>query len=227
MTASPPASTTGRWPAEVDLAAPPTRRGALEDARPAQDRRGEPRPARPAGQGVRRRPSCTTWPGRACCTPGCCASRGRKARLAALDEAAIRHAAGGADRHPARGPVRRLLCASERRPQRRASPPPSRRAQWDGARDLAPALSETGVAEGACRATASLGRPRARSLQPPPPSPPAYSRPYIAHGSMGPSCGLAVCEDGELTVWTHAQGVYPLRDAAGPGLRPGARRRSR
>ena len=28
---------------------------------------------------------------------------------------------------------------------------------------------------------------------------------------MGPSCGLAVFDGGELTVWTHAQGVYPLR----------------
>jgi CO/xanthine dehydrogenase Mo-binding subunit len=28
---------------------------------------------------------------------------------------------------------------------------------------------------------------------------------------MGPSCGLAVFEGGQLTVWTHAQGVYPLR----------------
>ncbi len=28
---------------------------------------------------------------------------------------------------------------------------------------------------------------------------------------MGPSCGLAEMKDGKLTVWTHAQGVYPLR----------------
>ena len=27
----------------------------------------------------------------------------------------------------------------------------------------------------------------------------------------GTSCGLAKIEDGPLTVWTHAQGVYPLR----------------
>jgi CO/xanthine dehydrogenase Mo-binding subunit len=38
-----------------------------------------------------------------------------------------------------------------------------------------------------------------------------YSRPYIAHGSIGPSCAVAWFEDGRLTVWTHAQGVYPLR----------------
>jgi CO/xanthine dehydrogenase Mo-binding subunit len=28
---------------------------------------------------------------------------------------------------------------------------------------------------------------------------------------MGPSCGVAQFQDGGLTVWTHAQGVYPLR----------------
>jgi CO/xanthine dehydrogenase Mo-binding subunit len=28
---------------------------------------------------------------------------------------------------------------------------------------------------------------------------------------MGPSCGLAIYDGDELTVWTHAQGVYPLR----------------
>jgi nicotinate dehydrogenase subunit B len=40
-----------------------------------------------------------------------------------------------------------------------------------------------------------------------------YSRPHIAHASIGPSCGLALYRDGHLTVWTHCQGVYPLRAA--------------
>jgi CO/xanthine dehydrogenase Mo-binding subunit len=30
---------------------------------------------------------------------------------------------------------------------------------------------------------------------------------------MGPSCGLALFRDGRLSVWTHCQGVYPLRGA--------------
>jgi nicotinate dehydrogenase subunit B len=38
-----------------------------------------------------------------------------------------------------------------------------------------------------------------------------YSRPYIAHASIGPSCALAQMQDGRLTVWTHSQGVFPLR----------------
>jgi CO/xanthine dehydrogenase Mo-binding subunit len=39
-----------------------------------------------------------------------------------------------------------------------------------------------------------------------------YTRMHIAHASVAPSCGLAVYRDGRLQVWTHSQGVYPLRD---------------
>jgi nicotinate dehydrogenase subunit B len=38
-----------------------------------------------------------------------------------------------------------------------------------------------------------------------------YSRPYIAHASIGPSAALAVWEGGRLTVHSHTQGVFPLR----------------
>ncbi len=38
-----------------------------------------------------------------------------------------------------------------------------------------------------------------------------YTRPYQAHASIGPSCAVAQWRDGALTVWTHSQGVFPLR----------------
>src|SRR5262245_25472147 len=38
-----------------------------------------------------------------------------------------------------------------------------------------------------------------------------YTKPYLAHGSIGPSAALAEFKDGKLTVWTHSQGVFPLR----------------
>jgi len=38
-----------------------------------------------------------------------------------------------------------------------------------------------------------------------------YTKPYMAHASIGPSCALAQWQDGKLTVWTHSQGVFPLR----------------
>ena len=40
-----------------------------------------------------------------------------------------------------------------------------------------------------------------------------YTRGYLAHASISPSCGLALFKDGHLTVWTHCQGVFPLRAA--------------
>jgi len=47
-----------------------------------------------------------------------------------------------------------------------------------------------------------------------------YSRPFLAHGSIGPSCAVAVYEPtGTVTVWTHSQGVFPLRGALAEMLR--------
>ena len=38
-----------------------------------------------------------------------------------------------------------------------------------------------------------------------------YFKPYQAHGAMAPSCAVALDDSEHLTVWTHSQGVYPLR----------------
>ena len=38
-----------------------------------------------------------------------------------------------------------------------------------------------------------------------------FTRPFQCHGSLGPSCAVAQWQGGKLTVWTHSQGVYPLR----------------
>src|SRR5258708_14002925 len=38
-----------------------------------------------------------------------------------------------------------------------------------------------------------------------------YTRPFQVHGSIGPSCAVAQWREGKLTVWTHSQGVFPLR----------------
>jgi len=40
-----------------------------------------------------------------------------------------------------------------------------------------------------------------------------YTRGHLAHASIAPSCALALYRGGHLTVWTHCQGVYPLRAA--------------
>ncbi|MBB6354295.1 molybdopterin cofactor-binding domain-containing protein [Aminobacter aganoensis] len=38
-----------------------------------------------------------------------------------------------------------------------------------------------------------------------------YSRQHVAHASIGPSCALAQFDAGRLTVWSHSQGIFPLR----------------
>ena len=53
--------------------------------------------------------------------------------------------------------------------------------------------------------TANPGRESAQSLRA------SYSRPYLAHASLAPSCALARFDGAELAVWSHSQGIYNLR----------------
>ena len=39
----------------------------------------------------------------------------------------------------------------------------------------------------------------------------AYTKPYIAHASIGPSCAIARWKGAKLELWTHSQGVFGLR----------------
>ena len=50
-----------------------------------------------------------------------------------------------------------------------------------------------------------------------------YSRPFLAHASMAPSCAIARWDAGSITVWSHSQGIFALRAgiAAGLGIDPG------
>jgi CO/xanthine dehydrogenase Mo-binding subunit len=47
--------------------------------------------------------------------------------------------------------------------------------------------------------------PAARTLEA------TYTRPYIAHASLAPSCALARWDGGRLEIWSHTQGIYNLR----------------
>jgi CO/xanthine dehydrogenase Mo-binding subunit len=47
----------------------------------------------------------------------------------------------------------------------------------------------------------------------------AYSRPFLAHASIAPSCGIARWdEDGTVHVWSHSQGIHQLRGAVAAAL---------
>ncbi len=41
----------------------------------------------------------------------------------------------------------------------------------------------------------------------------SYFKPYIMHASIGPSCAIALYDQSVLHVWSHSQGIYPLREA--------------
>ena len=45
-----------------------------------------------------------------------------------------------------------------------------------------------------------------------------YTRQFLAHASLAPSCAVARCDNGKYTVWTHSQSIYPLRVELAPAL---------
>jgi nicotinate dehydrogenase subunit B len=60
------------------------------------------------------------------------------------------------------------------------------------------------------------GAPATRTLEA------AYSRRFIAHAAIGPSCAVAQWSADKLHVWSHTQGVYPLRRDLAKALRMAA-----
>jgi nicotinate dehydrogenase subunit B len=135
----------------------------------------------------------------------------RAAKLAAMDEAAIRKAAGGAMDIVRVGDFVGFVAADETAVQRAAVAAPAH-ARWTGVRVLTPLQQEAawfrdqpsddrhfGDAAPASDAGTVVSE--------------TYSRPFVAHAALAPSCGLAEYRDGHLSVWSHTQGVYPLRNS--------------
>jgi len=137
----------------------------------------------------------------------------RGATIAKVDEAALRRAAKGPIEIVRHGNFLAILGADETVVEAVAAVAPDHVA-WDGLDPINPYQEE---------ARWLLQQPSIdRTIGPPPPAEPTpattrheatYTRMHIAHASVAPSCGLAQYRDGRLTVWTHSQGVYPLRDA--------------
>ncbi len=134
----------------------------------------------------------------------------RGARLAALDEAALRRGERGEFRIVRVGDLVAFVGSDETVVQRAASVAPLH-AKWD---NVAPITTEQQ------EAAWLVGQPshdRVLGTEAPPATAnvmsASYSRPYIAHASIAPSCALAEYRNGHLSVWSHTQGVYPLRAA--------------
>ncbi|MDH5749514.1 MAG: molybdopterin-dependent oxidoreductase, partial [Rhodospirillales bacterium] len=45
-----------------------------------------------------------------------------------------------------------------------------------------------------------------------------YEKPYIMHGSIGPSAAMAVADNSKLNIWSHSQGIYILRGSTAEAL---------
>jgi CO/xanthine dehydrogenase Mo-binding subunit len=136
----------------------------------------------------------------------------RSATVAALDEAAIRRAGKGQVDILRDGNFVAILGADETVVDAAAAVAPGH-VSWDGLDPINPGQEE---------ARWLLQRPSIdRNLGPEPVDPrpgqaryeASFTRMHIAHASVGPSSALALYRDGHLTVWSHTQGVYPLKAA--------------
>jgi len=65
--------------------------------------------------------------------------------------------------------------------------------------------TDTKVTTVSSRSPSAAAAPVAKTLKA------TYSKPYLAHASIGPSCAVSAVDDGVLTVWSHTQGPYQLR----------------
>jgi nicotinate dehydrogenase subunit B len=135
----------------------------------------------------------------------------RGATVASIDEPAIRHAAKGPIEILRHGNFVAIIGADETVVDTAAGVAPGH-VTWDNLEPINPFQEEARWLLQQPTVDQSLGAPPAAT-----PSPrrreASFSRMHLAHASIGPSCGLAVYRAGRLEVWTHSQGVYPLRAA--------------
>ncbi|HEX3402444.1 MAG TPA: molybdopterin cofactor-binding domain-containing protein [Acetobacteraceae bacterium] len=132
----------------------------------------------------------------------------RGARLVSFDEAAVRRAERGEFRVVRVGDFVAFVGPDETVVQRAATAAPLH-AKWDNVRQITTDQQEAAWLVGQPSNDRMLGteipEPRTHLVEA------SYSRPYIAHASMAPSCALAEYRSGHLSVWSHTQGPYPLR----------------
>jgi CO/xanthine dehydrogenase Mo-binding subunit len=143
----------------------------------------------------------------------------RGASLASLDEAAIRRAAGADIRFVRVHNFVAFVGEDEAAVQRAAVAAPDH-AKWDGVRDLDPAQGDARWLRDQKSDDRRYGAPETsgggRKVEA------TFSRSYLSHASLAPSCAVAELKDGHLTIWSHGQGMHPLRTnvAVALGLKP-------
>jgi nicotinate dehydrogenase subunit B len=133
----------------------------------------------------------------------------RGAELVSLDEAAIRRAAKGAF-EILRDASFVAFVGSEEGVVEAAAAAATQHASWKNRRHLTPEQQEAAWLRGQPSEDRAYGAP-ASSAPPRDLVQATYSRPYVAHASLAPSCAIAEYRDGHLTVHSHGQGMHPLR----------------
>ena len=135
----------------------------------------------------------------------------RGANLAALDESAVRRAAGTPIEIIREGEFVAFTSGSELAVMR-ASEAARALAQWQGGAQPpadvgSPAWLKRQASRDKTTDTGKPGRaPAGRMVEA------SYSRPFLTYGSIGTSCALAEFKDGALKAWSHSQGPAVLRE---------------
>jgi nicotinate dehydrogenase subunit B len=114
-----------------------------------------------------------------------------------------------------------LAVAAEREEQVIAASRALRKsARWEQAGDLPPSgpalfeyLRRAPSKEDVVADKSEKASPAVKTLQA------SYTRPFQAHASIGPSCAVAQWQGQKLRVWSHTQGVFPLRGELAKALK--------
>jgi nicotinate dehydrogenase subunit B len=135
---------------------------------------------------------------------------GPGAELETLDEEAIRRASRDGDLRIVRRANFVAFVSRNEYATERAAEAASVHAVWRHVRNIDPASQEGPWLIGRPSIDRVIGDQSA-PLQHAEVIEATFSRPYIAHASLGPSCAVAEYTGGNLTVWSHGQGMHPLR----------------
>jgi nicotinate dehydrogenase subunit B len=136
----------------------------------------------------------------------------RGAAIRTINEAAIRRAAKGPIDILRDGNFIAILGADETAVETAAAVAANHVA-WDGIDPINPLQEEARWLLQQPTVDRALGAPPADPTPTVRRHEASYTRMHIAHASVAPSCGLALYRDGRLQIWTHSQGVFPLRAA--------------
>ncbi|MEX2617383.1 MAG: molybdopterin cofactor-binding domain-containing protein [Alphaproteobacteria bacterium] len=136
---------------------------------------------------------------------------GPGAVLEALDEDAVRGASGDEELRVVRRASFVAFVSTSERKAEAAAVYAEANAKWSGLRDYRGSEQEGAWLVGRPAELRAIGAavkdtPDASAIVEA-----TYTRPYIAHASMGPSAAIAQYDGETMTIWSHGQGMHPLR----------------